>query len=132
MKGTPAEKNKKHEECTQAIGREQRSWRQLCHFCNEPHERELNTYIGKTGRHKITSKSGAAHSQIDYILYRSSDKRNVKECKVILGESVRPLVGTLISSNASERNHIECPSSNGDNYLSRRPTSGISFRNRQA
>ena len=69
--------------------------------------RVVNTYFEKAERHKITYKSGTAESQIDYILCRSSDKGNIKYCKVILGESVtnqhRPLVCTLISNKATER-----------------------------
>ena len=67
--------------------------------------RVVNTYFEKAERHKITYKSGAAESQIDYILCRSSDKGNIKDGKVILGESVtnqhRQLVCTLISSKAN-------------------------------
>ena len=36
--------------------------------------RVVNTFFEKDERHKITYKSGAAESQIDYILCRSSDK----------------------------------------------------------
>ena len=81
--------------------------------------RVVNTYFEKAERHKITYKSGTAESQIDYILCRSSAKGNIKDCKVILGESVtnqyRPLVWTLISNKATERNHQECPEQNGGN-----------------
>ena len=69
--------------------------------------RVVNTYFEKAERHKITYKNGAAESQIDYILCRSRDKGNIKDCKVILGESVanqhRTLVCTLISNKATER-----------------------------
>ena len=71
----------------------------MCGVCNE------SQY--ENGEHKIKYKSGTAESQLDYILCRSSDKGNVKDCKVILGESVtnqhRPLVCTLISNKANER-----------------------------
>ena len=81
--------------------------------------RVVNTYFEKADRHKITYNSGTAESQIDYILCGSSDKSNVKDCKVILGESMtnqhRPLVCTLISNKATERNHQECPGQNGGN-----------------
>ena len=77
----------------------------MCHN-NESGE----TYFEKTERHNITYKSGAAESQIDYILCRSSDNANIKDCKVILDESVtnqhRPLVCTLISNKATERKTI--------------------------
>ncbi len=48
-----------------------------------------------------------------YILCRNSDKGNIKDCKVILGESVtnqhRPLVCTLISNKATERKPSRVP-----------------------
>ena len=76
-------------------------------FAMSHNMRVVNTYFEKAERHKITYKSGTAESQIDYILCRSSDKGNIKDCKVILGESVtnqhRPLVCTLISNKATER-----------------------------
>ena len=76
-------------------------------FAMSNNMRVVNTYLEKAERHKITYKSGAAESQIGYILCRSSDKGNVKDCKVNLGESVtsqhRPLVCTLISNKATER-----------------------------
>ena len=70
--------------------------------------RVVNICFEKAERHKITyNKSGTAESHIDYILCRSSDKGNIKYCKVILGESVtnqhRPLICTLISNKATER-----------------------------
>ena len=76
-------------------------------FAMSHNMRVVNTYFEKAERHKITYKSGAAESQIDHILCRRSDKANIKDCKVILGESVtnqhRPLVCTLISNKATER-----------------------------
>ena len=75
--------------------------------------RVVNNYFAKAERHKITHKSGAALSQIDYMLCRSSDKCNIKDGKVILGESVtnqhRPLVCPLISNKATERNPSRVP-----------------------
>ena len=57
-------------------------------FAMSHNMRVVNTYFEKAETHKITYKSGAAESQIDYILCRSSDKGNIKDGKVILGESV--------------------------------------------
>ena len=75
-------------------------------FAMSHNMRVVNTYFEKAERHKITYKSGAAESQIDYILCRSS-KGNIKDGKVILDESVtnlhRPLVCTLISNKVTER-----------------------------
>ena len=88
-------------------------------FAMSHNMRVMNTYFEKAERHKITYKSGTSESQIDYILCRSRDKGNIKDCKVILGESVtnqlRPLVCTLISTKATEENHQECPGQNGGN-----------------
>ena len=82
-------------------------------FAMSHNMRVVNTYFEKAERHKITFKSGAAESQIDYILCRSSDKGNIKDGKVILGESVtnqhRPLVCTLISNKATERKPSRVP-----------------------
>ena len=65
-------------------------------FAMSHNMRVANSYYEKAERHKITYKSGSAESQIGYILCRSSDKGNIKDGKVILGESVtnqhRPLV----------------------------------------
>ena len=75
--------------------------------------RMVNTYFEKAERHETTYKSGTAEFQIDYILYRSSDEGNIKDCKVIMGESVtnqhRPLVCTLISNKATDRKPSRVP-----------------------
>ena len=75
--------------------------------------RVVNTYVENAERHKIAYKYGTAESQIDYILCRSSDKGNIKDGKVILGESVsnqhRPLVCTLISNKATVRKSTIVP-----------------------
>ena len=57
-------------------------------FAMSHNMRMVNTYFEKAERHKITYKSGAAESRIDYILFGSSDKGNIEDGKVILGESV--------------------------------------------
>ena len=57
-------------------------------FAMSHNMRVVNTYLEKAERHKITYKSGTAESQIGYILCRSTDKGNIKDSKVILGESV--------------------------------------------
>ena len=82
-------------------------------FAMGHNKRLVNTYFEKAERHKITYKSGAAESQIDYILCRSSDKGNIKDGKVILCESVtnqhRPLVCALISNKSTERKPQRVP-----------------------
>ena len=75
-------------------------------FAMSHNMRVVNTYFEKAKRHTITYNSGEAESQIDFILCRSSDKGNIKDRKVVLGESVtnqhRPLVCILISNKATE------------------------------
>ena len=82
-------------------------------FAISHYMRVVDTYFEKAERQNITYKSGAAEWQNDYILCRSGDKGNIKDGKVILGESVtnqhRPLVCTLISNKATERKPSKVP-----------------------
>ena len=57
-------------------------------FAMSHNMRVVNTYFEKAERHKITYKIGAAESRIDNILFGSSDKGNIEDSKVFLGESV--------------------------------------------
>ncbi|PZC80720.1 hypothetical protein B5X24_HaOG214121 [Helicoverpa armigera] len=56
----------------------------------------VNTWFQKNTEHMVTYKSGPHATQIDYFLVRRSNLKNIKDCKVIPGESVvsqhRPLV----------------------------------------
>lgn len=47
-----------------------------------------NTFFIKNRRHLITYSSGGHNTQIDYQLCRRTMKNRVKDCKVILGESL--------------------------------------------
>ena len=49
-----------------------------------------NTFFQKRNAHLITYKSGGRESQIDYILCRRHHLKEIKNCKVINGESVAP------------------------------------------
>ena len=68
-----------------------------------------NTLFKKTERHRVTYKSGKAETQIDYILCRKDNKGDVRDCKVILGESVasqhRPVV-CKVKINMAERTSV--------------------------
>ena len=61
----------------------------------------VNTFYKKVSRHRITYQSGTAETQIDYILCLSDD-RNIRDCKVILGEAIknqhRPVICTTQAS----------------------------------
>ena len=89
------------------VGESNEAGENVVAFVMRHNMRVVNNYFAKAERHKITYKSGAAESQIDYILCRSSDKCNIKDGKVILGGTVtnqhRPLVWTLLSNKVTER-----------------------------
>ena len=48
----------------------------------------LNTYFRKTREHQATYKSGENKSQVDYVLCRRDNVREVSDCKVLHGDSV--------------------------------------------
>ncbi|XP_050524774.1 craniofacial development protein 2-like [Daktulosphaira vitifoliae] len=48
----------------------------------------VSTYFRKREEHYIIYKSGNNRSQIDYLMWKSESVKRVKNCKVILGESV--------------------------------------------
>ena len=48
----------------------------------------LNTYYKKRDSHIVTYTSGGRGTQIDYIMCRRVDLKDVKDCKVVPGESV--------------------------------------------
>ncbi|KAJ8347031.1 hypothetical protein SKAU_G00284320 [Synaphobranchus kaupii] len=48
----------------------------------------VNTYFTKREEHRITYKSGGRCTQVDYVLCRRCNLKEVRNCKVITGESV--------------------------------------------
>ncbi|XP_033097632.1 uncharacterized protein LOC117101710 [Anneissia japonica] len=48
----------------------------------------VNTFFEKKMEHRVTYKSGGRSTQVDYILYRRCNVKEIKDCKVIPGESV--------------------------------------------
>ncbi|XP_064108009.1 uncharacterized protein LOC135216564 [Macrobrachium nipponense] len=48
----------------------------------------VNTFFTKRQEHLVTCKSGGRSSQIDYLMYKRKDLREVKDCKVIPGDHV--------------------------------------------
>ena len=57
----------------------------------------LNTYFSKSNARKCTYTSGGKNTQVDYILCRRETLKEVKDCKVIPGESVAKQHKLLIS-----------------------------------
>ncbi|KAK3509581.1 hypothetical protein QTP70_006451 [Hemibagrus guttatus] len=47
-----------------------------------------NTYFQKREEHRVTYKSGGRRTQVDYILCRRGNLKEISDCKVVVGESV--------------------------------------------
>ncbi|MCJ8736392.1 hypothetical protein PDJAM_G00257990 [Pangasius djambal] len=48
----------------------------------------VNTYFQKREEHRVTYKCGGSSTQVDYILCRRSNLKEISDCKVVVGESV--------------------------------------------
>ncbi|KAK3545596.1 hypothetical protein QTP70_008146 [Hemibagrus guttatus] len=48
----------------------------------------VNTYFQKREEHRVTYKSGGRSTQVDYILCRRGNLKEINDCKVVVGESV--------------------------------------------
>ncbi|KAK3535973.1 hypothetical protein QTP70_022853 [Hemibagrus guttatus] len=48
----------------------------------------VNTYFQKREEHSVTYKSGGRRTQVDYILCRRGNLKEISDCKVVVGESV--------------------------------------------
>ncbi|KAK3540846.1 hypothetical protein QTP86_002353 [Hemibagrus guttatus] len=48
----------------------------------------VNTYFQKREEHRVTYKSGGRRTQVDYILCRRGNLKEIIDCKVVVGESV--------------------------------------------
>ncbi|KAK3545530.1 hypothetical protein QTP70_008050 [Hemibagrus guttatus] len=48
----------------------------------------VNTYFQKREEHRVTNKSGGRRTQVDYILCRRGNLKEISDCKVVVGESV--------------------------------------------
>ncbi|KAK3552305.1 hypothetical protein QTP86_010101 [Hemibagrus guttatus] len=48
----------------------------------------VNTYFQKREEHRVTHKSGGRRTQVDYILCRRGNLKEISDCKVVVGESV--------------------------------------------
>ncbi|KAK3522807.1 hypothetical protein QTP86_001539 [Hemibagrus guttatus] len=48
----------------------------------------VNTYFQKREEHRVTYKSGSRRTQVDYILCRRGNLKEISDCKVVVGESV--------------------------------------------
>ncbi|KAK3542583.1 hypothetical protein QTP86_031285, partial [Hemibagrus guttatus] len=51
-------------------------------------KRMVNTYFQKREEHRVTYKSGGRRTQVDYILCRRGNLKEISDCKVVVGECV--------------------------------------------
>ncbi|KAK3510978.1 hypothetical protein QTP70_027790, partial [Hemibagrus guttatus] len=57
-------------------------------FANRMDMAVVNTYFQKREEHRVTYKSGGRSTQVDYILCRRGNLKEISDCKVVVGESV--------------------------------------------
>ncbi|KAG2457342.1 CFDP2 protein, partial [Polypterus senegalus] len=57
-------------------------------FAKRMYTAVVNTYFKKREEHRMTYKSGGRCTQVDYILCRRVDLKEIEDCKVVAGESV--------------------------------------------
>ena len=48
----------------------------------------VNTYFKKKDKHRVTYKSGGKSTQVDYVMCRRRNLKEMCDCKVILNECV--------------------------------------------
>ncbi|KAK3559241.1 hypothetical protein QTP86_008352 [Hemibagrus guttatus] len=48
----------------------------------------VNTYFQKREEHRVTYKTGGRRTQVDYILCRRGNLKEISDCKLVVGESV--------------------------------------------
>ena len=48
----------------------------------------LNTYFKKKDEHRVTYKSGGKTTQVDYVMYRRRNLKEMSDCKVIVSEYI--------------------------------------------
>ncbi|KAK3553075.1 hypothetical protein QTP86_031165, partial [Hemibagrus guttatus] len=56
----------------------------------------VNTYFQKREEHRLTYKSGGRSTQVDYILCRRGNLKEISDCKVVVGESVARQHGMVV------------------------------------
>ncbi|KAL1279411.1 hypothetical protein QQF64_026084 [Cirrhinus molitorella] len=56
----------------------------------------VNTYFQKREEHRVTYKSGGMSTQVDYILCRRGNLKEISDCKVVVGESVARQHGMVV------------------------------------
>ncbi|MCJ8732242.1 hypothetical protein PDJAM_G00209080 [Pangasius djambal] len=60
----------------------------VVHFAKRMDMAVVNTYFQKREEHRVSYKSGGRSTQVDYILCRRGNLKEISDCKVVVGESV--------------------------------------------
>ena len=64
----------------------------------------VNTYFKKKDEHRVTYKSGGKSTQVDYVMYRRRNLKEMCDCKLILNECVaKPPYGGMQNGSYGEK-----------------------------
>ena len=88
--GHVGEGNKEDEEVMGRYGLNKRNaeGQMVVEFAKRMEMAVVNTYFKKKEEHRVTYKSGGKCTQVDYILSRRCNLKEISDCKVVAGESV--------------------------------------------
>ncbi|KAK3548456.1 hypothetical protein QTP70_013155 [Hemibagrus guttatus] len=88
--GHVSEGNRGDEEVMDKFGVKERylEGQMVVDFAKRMDKSVVNTYFQKREEHRVTYKSGGRSTQVDYILCRRGNLKEISNCKVVVGESV--------------------------------------------
>ena len=70
------------------IGERNAEGQMIVDFASRMEMAVLNTYFGKKEEHKVTYKSGGRSTQVDYMMCRRCNLKEIGDCKVVAGDAV--------------------------------------------
>ncbi|KAF7707183.1 hypothetical protein HF521_018401, partial [Silurus meridionalis] len=63
-------------------------WQMVVDFAEMMEMAVMNTYFKKKEDHRVTDKSGGRCTQVDYVLCRRCNLKEIGDCKVLAGDSI--------------------------------------------